>query len=149
MYLVSSCLLGLRTRFNCKAKLLPGFPALPLKMLLPVCPEQLGGLSTPRLPAEILGGAGRDVLTGKARVINSEGKDVTEFFLKGAAETLYLALLYGVKGAFLKDGSPSCGCGYIYNGSFNGQKTPGLGVTAALLQEQGFVIYDEETLFGS
>ncbi|MGI5875507.1 MAG: DUF523 domain-containing protein [Dethiobacteria bacterium] len=146
MYLVSACLLGIKTRYDGKAKLLPGSPVLPLNMLIPVCPEQLGGLSTPRLPAEIIGGGGKEVLTGKARVTDCKGKDVTDFYLKGARETLYIALLYGIKGAFLKDGSPSCGCSYIYDGSFSGEKISGLGVTAALLQEHGFAIYNEKGL---
>ncbi len=148
MYLVSACLLGLKTRFDGESRFPHDAPVIPLEKLIPVCPEQLGGLPTPRHPAEIQGGRGEDVLAGKAVVINSQGENVTRSFLKGARETLYLALLYEVKGAFLKNGSPSCGCYSIYDGSFNGIKRPGSGVTAALLRAYGINIYDEETFFG-
>jgi uncharacterized protein YbbK (DUF523 family) len=147
MYLVSACLLGLKTRFD-GTKLAPsGAMAMPLEKLVPVCPEQLGGLSTPRLPAEIQGGQGEDVLKGAALVLNTAGENVTESFLQGAREILYLACLYQVKGAFLKDGSPSCGSCYTYDGTFSGRRCPGTGVTAALLRENGIPIFNETKLF--
>ncbi len=148
MYLVSACLLGLKTRFDGESRLPHDAPVVPLNKIIPVCPEQLGGLPTPREPAEIQGGRGEDVLSGKAFVMNSQGENVTSSFLKGARETLYLALLYEVKGAYLKNGSPSCGCYSIYDGSFNGVKRPGSGVTAALLRAYGITVYDEESFFG-
>lgn len=148
MYLVSACLLGSKTRYDGKSRLPQDAPVVPLEKLIPVCPEQLGGLPTPRHPAEIQGGRGEDVLSGKAVVINSQGENVTSSFLRGARETLYLALLYDVKGAFLKNGSPSCGCYAIYDGSFNRVKRPGSGVTTALLRAYGITVYDEEYFFG-
>jgi uncharacterized protein YbbK (DUF523 family) len=147
MYLVSACLLGLKTRFDGSRLAPPGLTTVPLEELIPVCPEQLGGLSTPRLPAEIQGGQGEDVLKGAARVWNAAGEDVTEPFLQGAREVLYLARLYRVKGAFLKDGSPSCGSCYTYDGTFSGKRCPGTGVTAALLREKGVPLFNERGLF--
>lgn len=149
MYLVSACLLGLKTRFN-GTKLAPsGATLVPLEELIPVCPEQLGGLPTPRLPAEIQGGQGEDVLKGSAKVLNAAGENVTEFFIKGAREVLYLAHLYKVKGAFLKEGSPSCGSNYIYDGTFSHKRCPGTGVTAALLREKGIPVFNEKALFSN
>ncbi len=148
MYLVSACLLGLRTRYDGESRLPQDAPVVPLEQLIPICPEQLGGLPTPRHLAEIQGGRGEDVLAGKAVVINNQGENVTRMFLKGARETLYLALLYEVKGAFLKNGSPSCGCYQIYDGSFKNVKRPGSGVTAALLRAYGITVYDEDYFFG-
>jgi len=97
--------------------------------LIPVCPEQLGGLPTPRPPAEILGGDGADVLSGTARVINLRGEEVTEAFMRGAEEVLRLARLLGVRRAFLKAKSPSCGL-------------EPLGVTAALLLREGLELHE-------
>lgn len=149
MYLVSACLLGLRTRYNgTRTALLPA-TSVPLEKLIPVCPEQLGGLPTPRLPAEIQGGRGEDVFKGSAPVLNAAGEDVTEFFIRGAYETLYLANLYKVKGAFLKEGSPSCGSHYTYDGSFSQTRCQGSGVTAALLREKGIPIFTEKELFSN
>ncbi|HZJ76697.1 MAG TPA: arginine--tRNA ligase, partial [Oscillospiraceae bacterium] len=113
------------------------------KKIIPICPEQLGGLPTPRLPAEIKGGNGSDVLEGKAKAINSEGTDVTEEFMKGAYETLKLAETLGATKAILKARSPSCGVGKIYNGDFNGTLIDGDGVTAALLKSKGLKVYDD------
>ena len=149
MYLVSACLLGLKTRFD-GTRFRPasgGIMTVALEELIPVCPEQLGGLSTPRLPAEIRGGQGEDVLRGTAPVLNSAAEDVTEPFLQGAREVLYLAGLYKVKGAFLKDGSPSCGSCYIYDGTFSGKRCPGAGVTAALLRVNKIPVFNEQKLF--
>jgi uncharacterized protein YbbK (DUF523 family) len=112
---------------------------------IPVCPEQLGGLSTPRNPAEIVGGDGEDVLDGKARVMDRTGKDVTEAFIRGAYEALHLAKAVGAKEAILKEKSPSCGSCVIYDGTFQGKKKAGMGVTAALFQRHGIRVYSEET----
>jgi uncharacterized protein YbbK (DUF523 family) len=149
MYLVSACLLGLKTRFDGTGfrPVSEGGMLIPLEELIPVCPEQLGGLSTPRLPAEISGGEGKDVLSGRAIILNSAAEDVTKPFLQGAGQTLFLAGLYRVKGAFLKDGSPSCGSSYIYDGTFSGKRCPGSGVTAALLRENKIPVFNERELF--
>jgi uncharacterized protein YbbK (DUF523 family) len=96
----------------------------------PVCPEQLGGLPTPRTPADLVGGDGYDVLAGKARVVTRDDRDVTRSFVLGAEQVLLIARLYDVERIFLKSGSPSCGFGAT------------IGVTAALLESEGFVIVE-------
>lgn len=106
-------------------------------MIVPVCPEQLGGLSTPRRPAEIIGGDGFDVLRGRAKVIDSAGKDVTAYFLKGAREVLTIVRLNQVTRVYLKEGSPSCGTTQIV---FKKKKRSGSGVTAALLIKEGIEV---------
>ncbi len=130
--LVSACLLGLNTRYD--GKVLPKEPVIEaLKeryLLIPACPEQLGGLSTPRPAAEILEGDGFSVLSGKARVVNRRGQDVTEAFLRGAREVLRVARFLGIRRAVLKARSPSCGL------------SPKVGVTAALLLSEGLEVYE-------
>lgn len=146
-YLVSACLLGLPTRYdggqNCSAALRHLCRCC---RVIPVCPEQLGGLSTPRRPAEIRGGDGAAVLQGKAAVMDDAGRDVTAHFLRGACAALQLARLFCVDGAILKTGSPSCGAGRIRDGSFSGCSRSGDGVAAALLKEQGIPVYSEKGL---
>ncbi len=106
--LVSACLAGVRCRYDGGACPDPAVVDLVRRgRALPVCPEQLGGLPTPRRPAEIRGGAGADVLEGRARVVTASGADVTDAFLRGAEETLRLARLSGAEGAILKARSPS------------------------------------------
>ena len=110
---------------------------------VPVCPECMGGLPTPRIPAEIAGGSGEDVLSGKARVIASDGKvrlDVTDAFVKGAEKALQAALEAGADEAILKANSPSCGFGTIYDGTFSGARKDGNGVAAALLSANGIKV---------
>lgn len=147
MLIVSACLAGVKCKYNGEDNFTPL-----LKELLShgevqlVCPEQLGGLSTPRVPAEIQGGSGEDVLSGKGKVITHNGRDVTAEFLRGARETLRIACLLGAKGAILKEGSPSCGSSLIYDGTFQGHKKPGQGVTAALLRREGLTIWSENDL---
>ncbi len=139
--LVSACLLGVRCRYDGSAK---GSPALirvaSRAWLVPVCPEQLGGLSTPRPPALIRGGDGRDVLRGRARLENDLGEDVTEAFLRGAREALRIARACGAETALLKARSPSCGSSTRYCDRPGG----GMGVTAALLKAEGIRIFDME-----
>ena len=131
LFLVSACLLGLRTRYDGTSKPNAWVRSLSKDLfLIPVCPEQLGGLPTPRPPAELSGGNGQGVLEGKAKVILHTGEDVTENFLKGALEVLNLAKLMKIDGAILKARSPSCGL------------TPNLGVCAALLLTHGYKIYE-------
>lgn len=145
LLLVSACLAGLRTRHDGCAAADERVQALVREgRAIPICPEQLGGLSTPRRPAEIRGGDGADVLDGRARVVNQAGEDVTEAFLRGAEETLRLAHLAGARRAILKARSPSCGAGVIYDGTFSGARRPGDGVTTALLRREGVVVQTEE-----
>ena len=145
MILVSACLLGINCKYNGKNNRNPFVLELGQKSpLVPVCPEQLGGLPTPRVCAEITGGAGKEVLEKKARVVNHQGEEVTSYFLKGAAETLRLAEIMGSNMAILKSHSPSCGSGFIYSGEFDGKLKEGEGVTAALLREKGLLVLDEK-----
>ena len=138
MKLVSACLIGVNCNFEAKNCLnLQLFEEFALRDMFPVCPEVLGGLSIPRVPAEIQGGDGSDVLDGKAKVVNMDGVDVTCQFLKGANETLRIAQTIGAKEAFLTEKSPSCGCGSIFDGSFKTKFVAGDGVTAALLKRNG------------
>jgi uncharacterized protein YbbK (DUF523 family) len=144
--LVSACLLGINCRYdggNGRQESLIGL--MDKYNFIPVCPEQLGGLGTPREPAEQLV-CGENGNHHKIRVMDRSGKDVTDSFLKGAEETLKLARLYGCKRAILKERSPSCGHGSIYDGTFSGTKVPGSGVTARLLEENGILVSGESGL---
>ena len=147
--LVSACLLGELVRYN--REILPDCPSI-LKeweqagRLISVCPEILGGLTVPRSPAEIQGGNGKDVLVGKARVMNINGQDVTQSFLAGAREALRLAEENGIEYAILKARSPSCGNKAIYDGSFSGTIIEGQGVTAALLGQSGIQVLNEDDI---
>lgn len=137
--LVSACLYGYCTRYDGRNNLLKDKTFLEWKnrgKLIPVCPEVLGGLSTPRPPAEICDGC----------VINKDGNDVTENFVKGAQEALKIAKENNVVVAVLKDGSPSCGCRNIYDGSFSGKKIQGAGICARLLLENGIVVMSENDI---
>ena len=143
--LVSACFAGVHCRFDqrhAREELIEEM--VKRGEAIPVCPEQLGGLSTPRLPAEIVGGDGDDVLDGEAKVIDKAGNDVTEAFIRGAEQVLALAKKIGAKEAILKEKSPSCGSCWIYDGSFSGRKRAGWGVTAALLRRHGIRVYSEE-----
>lgn len=135
--LVSACLLGVGCRYNGEEKQDPRVAALLARhTLIPVCPEQLGGLPTPREPAERLDG----------RVLFRSGRDATEAFRRGAEQTLRLAELYGCRYAILKERSPSCGSGTIHDGGFAGGLVPGDGVAAALLKAHGVTVLGESEL---
>jgi len=118
MKLCSACLLGVKCRYNGKSALNKKVVSLlRSEVLIPVCPEQLGGLPTPREPAEIVGN----------RVFTISGRDVTENFIRGANETLRIAKLFNISEAIMKQGSPSCGFGRIYDGTFSGKTRKGEG----------------------
>jgi len=135
--LISACLLGTACRYDGQSKPKEILSRLPQGVhLIPVCPEQLGGLSTPRPPAE----------RRNDRVINAAGQDVTQQYRRGAEETLRLARLFGCTAAILKEKSPSCGSGSIYDGSFTGTLTAGNGLTADLLKAHGIAVYGENQL---
>lgn len=137
MKLCSACLLGVKCRYNGKSALNKKVVLLlRSEVLIPVCPEQLGGLPTPREPAEIVGN----------RVFTISGRDVTENFIRGAKETLRIAKLFNISEAVMKQGSPSCGFGRIYDGTFSGKTRKGEGVTATLLKKHGIKIVTEEDL---
>jgi uncharacterized protein YbbK (DUF523 family) len=143
--LVSACFAGIHCRYDGKHNRVEQIQELIKRgEAVPVCPEQLGGLSTPRKPAEIVGGDGHDVLDGKAKVVTVDGEDVTEAFVRGAYEALRVAQMLGVEEAVLKEKSPSCGNCIIYDGTFQGVKKAGQGVTAALLKRHGIKVVSEE-----
>lgn len=136
--LVSACLLGVNCRYDgTNGELDKVVGLLNEYELVPVCPEQLGGLETPREPSEC---QKNGVLV---RVKNRLGEDVTEAFERGGEEVLKIAKLYGCRYAVLKERSPSCGNGIIYDGTFTGRKIPGDGVTARLLTDQGIRVVGE------
>ncbi len=140
--LVSACLAGENCRYDGKNCLNKDIKKLvDAGKAIPVCPEVLGGLLVPRIPAEING------FDESKKIINTQGEDVTEFFKRGAQKTLAIAKEKEVKYAILKSRSPSCGNGEIYDGTFSGKLTKGDGVTAIKLKEAGVtVISDEEWL---
>ena len=135
--LISACLLGCACRYDGKSKPHTAVERLMKKYtLIPVCPEIYGGLPTPRPASEICG----------TRVVNREGADVTEAYLRGAEETLRIAKLYGCTSAVLKAKSPSCGKGKVYDGTFGGVLTEGDGITVALLLEHGISVFTEDEI---
>lgn len=147
MILISSCLLGIKAKYDGGVNTDDRLTALCTSgLVIPVCPEQLGGSPTPRPPCEIRGGTGDDVLAGRARVVNPEGDDLTELFLEGARETLRICRMCGVRAAILKERSPSCGVNVVYDGTFQSVRLKGRGVTAALLAANGIPVYSEEDL---
>lgn len=147
MIIVSACLCGINTRYDGRNNLNEKVAKL-LKegRAVLVCPEQLGGLGTPRPPHEIQHGTGAEVLDGICKVFSIEGKDSTFEFIKGAVETLKIAKQTEAQYAVLKAKSPSCGCGKIYNGTFSKTLTDGNGVTAELLQRNGIKVFTEEEI---
>ncbi len=135
--LISACLLGASCRYDGRSKPHPEVVELAKRHeLVPVCPEQLGGLPTPRMPSERQG----------ERVVTADGTDVTEQYQRGAEEALRLCRLLGCDVAVLKERSPSCGKGQIYDGTFTGTLTVGWGVTAELLRQNGIPVYGESEI---
>lgn len=135
--LVSACLLGVNCKYSGGNNFHPEVLALKEKhTLIPLCPEQLGGLSTPRPPAERKGD----------QIITQEGKDVTDPYQKGAEELLRLARLLGAELAILKARSPACGPNGIYNGTFSHTLIPGQGIAAQALLEAGIPVHSEDEI---
>jgi uncharacterized protein YbbK (DUF523 family) len=114
--------------------------------LVSFCPEIAVGFPTPRPPAESVGGDGSAVLAGEAKVLEDNGNDVTELFVRGAELAAARAVAQGCVAAVLTDGSPSCGTTYVYDGSFGGGTTEGMGVTAQLLQDRGIAVFSEDQI---
>ena len=148
MKLISACLLGIKCAWDSQDnyKSDKAIDFLNSETLMPVCPEQLGGLKTPRAPQEIQGGTGEDVLNKKCKVININGEDVTQEFINGAEETLKIVRLFHIEEFIGKSKSPSCGCGQIYDGTFSRKLIDGDGVTTALLKRDGISVITEEDL---
>lgn len=141
MILVSACLLGVNCKYNggnnYNQKI---FDLVKEGKAIPICPEQLGGLTTPRRPVELT------VIKGKKHAIDSEGNDVTENFEKGALEVLKLAKDLNIEKAVLQARSPSCGVGKIYSGKFDGKLINGNGMLAQLLINNGISVFDIEDI---
>ena len=147
MILISACLLGRNVKYSGGNNLCPRLAKYyNTDDFIAICPECFGVLPIPRPPAEIQGGSGEDVLSGNATVADKNGKDVTQNFISGAQKALAYAKKHNANCAILKSRSPSCGCGMIYDGSFNGGKKAGNGVTAALFLQHGIKVYTEETI---
>lgn len=141
MYIVSACLAGVNCRYDGKNNLDKRILELVKRgEAILVCPEQLGGLTTPRDPSEIV------YENGIIKVKSIKNKDVTDNFERGAVEVLKLAKEIGTEKAILKSKSPSCGCGIIYDGTFSGKLIQGNGVTAKLLIKNGIEVLTEEDL---
>ena len=138
--LISACLLGISSRYDGKSKAV--FSADEISRLaekyelVPFCPEIYGGLPTPRVPSEIIGD----------KVMMKDGTDVTENYKKGASEALLLCKLLGIKKALLKEKSPSCGKGAVYDGSFMGTLKAGNGITASALLSAGIEVFGESDI---
>lgn len=137
MKIVSACLAGIKCRWDGQARPCPAVLELVKKgQAIPVCPEQLGGLTTPRPPAEQRGN----------RVVTKDGKDVTFEFNKGAQEVLRLAKELNCQEAILKSKSPSCGCGLVYDGTFSKNLIESDGVLVKLLKNNDITILTEKDL---
>lgn len=145
MIVVSSCLAGLEVRYNATHRLNDKLKQLvDEKKAVTVCPEVLGGLPTPREPAEIVGGDGAAVLDGRARILDRKGTDVTAAYIEGAEKALDVVRKLDASLVVLKENSPSCGSSMIYNGEFSGVRIAGDGVTSALLKRHGYEVISED-----
>lgn len=144
--LVSTCLVGINTQWDGGTMRNEGIVELVKSgKAVFLCPEQLGGLSTPREPAEIEAGkTAADVLNGTAKVFTITGKDVTNEFVSGAQQSLAFCQEAGIEIAILRAKSPSCGSLQTYDGTFSGTVRPGRGTTAELLVQSGITVYSEE-----
>lgn len=145
--LISACLLGHKVRYDghdclqTHARLQTWIKA---GNIVTICPEIAGGLSTPRAPAEIQNKkTGAEVLSGEERIVTNDGSDVTAQYINGANKTLALVQAHNISVAILKARSPSCGSQYIYDGTFSGKLISGMGTTAALLNQHGILVFDE------
>ncbi|MDR3562549.1 MAG: DUF523 domain-containing protein [Negativicutes bacterium] len=144
MIIISTCLLGIYSKYDGGSNLQPLLAKYSHRgRFIPLCPEQLGGLPTPRQPAEIDCGCGSDVLEGKAKVMDKSGVDRSSWFVKGAQEVAAIVHSFPVTAAILKERSPSCGVHLIYDGSFGHVVKSGQGVTATLLKQLGIPLYSE------
>ena len=147
MILVSACLVGENCRYNGKAK--PNQAVLEYlkgKQYIAICPECEANLPIPRLPCEILGGEGQDVLEGKAKILNRAGTDLTREFMDGAEKILATVKDNAIDTAILKEGSPSCGVHRIHTGNFDRKTKKGMGLCARLLHNHGIDVFSEKDI---
>ena len=141
MILISACLAGINCKYSGGNNLNPELRDLVNSgKAVPVCPEQLGGLITPRTPAEIIKDSERNI-----KVITKTGTDVTKEYILGAERALAIAKALNIKTAVLQSRSPSCGCGYIYDGTFTKHLIVGNGITAELFIKNGIKVFSDET----
>jgi len=142
LVLVSACLAGYPCRYDGQSQTDERVVRLVREGRdIPVCPDQLGGVTTPRQPSEIQMGD-----DGEVRVVTIDGEDVTAAFLRGAETTLSIARRYGARRAVLKQNSPSCGVGRVYDGTFTGTLNDGNGVSAQLLADHGIDVRSEDRI---
>lgn len=144
MYFVSACLVGVNCRYDGKnsySKKVTEF--LSDKEYIALCPEELGGLSTPRVPCSFKGGTGEDILLGNAKIIDANKKDKTSEFVHGAERSLKVIREKDITHAILKERSPSCGVREVY---INGKRVEGMGVTAALFNRESIIIISDEEI---
>jgi len=147
--LLSACLAGEPVRYNGLALSVDSTILnewLKARRIVPFCPEVSGGLPTPRSPAEISNGDGLSVITGTAKVLQQDGTDKSAAFLRGAQLALDLCLKHDIRIAILTESSPSCGSTMVYDGSFSSKKITGLGVTSALLMENGIRVFSQHSI---
>lgn len=147
--LISACLLGERVRYDGKAlsisaKILNDW--LSHGQVISICPEVDAGMSIPRAPAEIVNGDGYDILSGTAVVVDNAVNDVTWYFHKGAQMALELCNKHNIKVAVLTEKSPSCGSSVIYDGRFSSETIEGVGVTTALLRNNGVRVFNQHNI---
>lgn len=141
MILLSACLVGLNCKYNGGNNYNEQvYNLIKEGKAIPVCPEQLGGLTTPRTPAEIR------IIDGERRVFTSEGADVTDQFYKGSENVLEFAKKLNIKTAVLKSKSPTCGCGKIYNGNFENQLIDGNGILTQMLLDNGIEVINSDDI---
>ena len=141
MQIVSACLAGVKCRYDGRDNTCEAVRELVLSgQAIPVCPEVVGGLPIPRIPCEQI------IKNEKLYVIDQKGIDLTSYFTEGARKTLEIAKAVGATSAILKSKSPSCGCGRIYSGFFNGELIRGDGITTRLLKEHHIVVKTEEDM---
>jgi uncharacterized protein YbbK (DUF523 family) len=144
MIVVSACLLGFNCRYDGESRPDEELLSSTLrKLFVPICPEQIGGLPTPRAPSEISDGDGLDVLEGRSRIIDISGRDVTNCFLRGANEAMRLVELLEISTAIMKEKSPSCGVCHIKK---NGSTVRGSGVTSALFAKKGIRVIPSDRI---
>ena len=140
MVAISACLTGSKCRYNGTDTLNESLLACIGQAYISICPEVLAGFSTPRLPCEIIGGSGEDVLDGKARIVDASGTDITEQMIRGATKALTICQQQKVSTAYMQPRSPTCGCGLIYDGTFTETLKKGVGVFSALLLRNGITV---------
>jgi uncharacterized protein YbbK (DUF523 family) len=136
-YVVSACLAGCKCRYDGKDNLCPKVKQLVEEgRAVTVCPEVMGGMTTPRIPSERKDG----------KIVNSIGEDNTSYFIKGVEKSIEIVKEHNIKKAILKERSPSCGVHEVYDGSFSHKKIKGMGVTAQYLKEKGIIVYSEDEI---